>query len=770
MEVICERCGTEYEFDDALVSERGTTVQCTNCGLQFKVRREGSTGAEHWLVRTVDGRELSFAALRELQTAIASQDVSREDVLSRGASRPRRLGSIAELEPFFAAAVPPPTVPRNNKTLPPPGLGVPPQGSGRIEVSVAMPLPRPRDPIPPSPDSLADTALRPPKAAVAEPSPTKRAGRPASLPPPPAVGRATTPGLGARALPPLTPPPAPAIHHGASDDTWSVDDQAATAERPRVSPAAAPEAPSPARAAAPTPEPRSVEVIDDPSSDGSLGSLGPQPLGHQPSGVSVMPSLRTPTPPEIRLGSAMDDAFQEPRFTSPYSTRRSGSARWIVGTIVVGGLLFASVVVGRRYLTQGPTPGSQDPKVAALLADGERALAEDDLEGAKEHLDKASALAEKDPRVATALARLAVLRADVAWLRARIAAPTDPDAEAAKREVDVAGARARKAADYAFALTADDPNVLRARVDSLRITSDLAAARALVARLPEQPETWLTQATLELCDDKPAYPAIVQKLEKVRDAKAGGLRVKALLVYALTLSGDRQKAKAVASELGAAAHPHPLAGALRTFAEKGGTLELGAIPDVVPSDPKEAIKLGYAALEKNEPALAEKLFRGALDKLKGDAEASVGLALALSKRNDKVAASKLLEQVLRRDGKHLAAMAAMADLKWELGDKPGAQALYKDVAARGPSPFEERAKERLKAKVASADGPKGPAEPGSSDRVPDDYVWKPDEQPKAPTTGEPAKPPPTSDPPKPEPKPETPPAPPPTPPPGDAPP
>jgi predicted Zn finger-like uncharacterized protein len=605
MEVICERCGTEYEFDDALVSERGTTVQCTNCGLQFKVRREGSSGVEHWLVRTVDGRELSFAALRELQAAIAGQDVSREDVLSRGASRPRRLGSIAELEPFFAAAVPPPTVPRNNKTLPPPGLGVPPQGSGRIEVSVAMPLPRPREPIPPSPDSLADTALRPAKA---EATPGKRGGRPASLPPPPAVGRSTTPGLGARALPPPTPPPAPAIHRAASDDTWSVDDQAATAERPRVSPAAVPEVAPAARAPAPTPEPRSVEVIDDPSSD---GSLGPQPLGSQAPGVSLMPSLRTPTPPEIRLGSAMDDAFQEPRFTSPYSTRRSGSARWIVGTIVVGGLLFASVVVGRRYLSQGPTPGSQDPKVAALLTDGERALAEDDLEGAKEHLDKASALAEKDPRVATALARLAVLRADVAWLRGRIAAPTDPDAETAKREVEVAGARARKAADYAFALTADDPNVLRARVDSLRITSDLAAARALVARLPDQqPDTWLTQAALELCDEKPAYPAIVQKLEKVRDAKAGGLRVKALLVYALTLAGDRQKAKAVAAELGSATHPHPLAGALRTFAERGGTLELGAIPDVVPSDPREAIKLGFTALEKNEPALAEKLFRG----------------------------------------------------------------------------------------------------------------------------------------------------------------
>ena len=37
MDVRCSRCATEYEFDDALISERGTTVKCTNCGFQFKI-------------------------------------------------------------------------------------------------------------------------------------------------------------------------------------------------------------------------------------------------------------------------------------------------------------------------------------------------------------------------------------------------------------------------------------------------------------------------------------------------------------------------------------------------------------------------------------------------------------------------------------------------------------------------------------------------------------------------------------------------------------
>src|SRR3954464_11883189 len=103
MDVTCERCNTEYEFDDALVSERGTTVKCTTCGHQFKVRRsDGSSAPERWVVRTVDGREMEFTALRELPGAISHARITRDDVLARGSARPRRLGSIAELEPFFA--------------------------------------------------------------------------------------------------------------------------------------------------------------------------------------------------------------------------------------------------------------------------------------------------------------------------------------------------------------------------------------------------------------------------------------------------------------------------------------------------------------------------------------------------------------------------------------------------------------------------------------------------------------------------------------------
>src|SRR5512144_1302733 len=141
MDVTCDRCSTAYEFDDALVSERGTTVKCTNCGHQFKVRRpQPAGGMERWLVRTIDGRELEFRALRELQGAIATAVITRDDVLSRGGSRPRRLGSIAELEPFFASA----GAPSNAST----SLGLGPKAPIIAPPTMGLYQPRARTPTP----------------------------------------------------------------------------------------------------------------------------------------------------------------------------------------------------------------------------------------------------------------------------------------------------------------------------------------------------------------------------------------------------------------------------------------------------------------------------------------------------------------------------------------------------------------------------------------------------------------------------------------------
>jgi predicted Zn finger-like uncharacterized protein len=103
MNVTCVRCGTEYEFDDALVSERGTTVRCTRCAFEFRVRmpRTADRPAERWIVRKVTGEEYDFVSLTDLQQAIHLRRVSPQDELSRDGQTFRMLADAEEFEAFF---------------------------------------------------------------------------------------------------------------------------------------------------------------------------------------------------------------------------------------------------------------------------------------------------------------------------------------------------------------------------------------------------------------------------------------------------------------------------------------------------------------------------------------------------------------------------------------------------------------------------------------------------------------------------------------------
>src|SRR5687768_14186582 len=98
MDVTCERCGTEYEFDETLVAARGTTVKCTNCGHLFKVFRPGASTSEprSWAVRR-DGSTASesIASLKELQRMITLGQLTPDDQISRSGEAWKRLGDIA---------------------------------------------------------------------------------------------------------------------------------------------------------------------------------------------------------------------------------------------------------------------------------------------------------------------------------------------------------------------------------------------------------------------------------------------------------------------------------------------------------------------------------------------------------------------------------------------------------------------------------------------------------------------------------------------------
>jgi predicted Zn finger-like uncharacterized protein len=133
MDVRCDRCQTEYELDDDIVTDAGASVQCTTCGHTFFVRRQGRVTAAspggvgrrtaeaaesglggsggrseepapaspEWTLDTEDGKVHRFRELNTLQKWIVERRVTREDRVSHAGGPFRLLGELPELVPFF---------------------------------------------------------------------------------------------------------------------------------------------------------------------------------------------------------------------------------------------------------------------------------------------------------------------------------------------------------------------------------------------------------------------------------------------------------------------------------------------------------------------------------------------------------------------------------------------------------------------------------------------------------------------------------------------
>lgn len=113
MDVRCERCQTEYEVEDASVSDLGTEVQCSDCGHLFMVKRPaGATSAAGapasnesqaagWQLVTTFGQSHDVRDLTQLHKWIVERRVTRNDKISQDGQSWQTLGSMAELVPFF---------------------------------------------------------------------------------------------------------------------------------------------------------------------------------------------------------------------------------------------------------------------------------------------------------------------------------------------------------------------------------------------------------------------------------------------------------------------------------------------------------------------------------------------------------------------------------------------------------------------------------------------------------------------------------------------
>lgn len=748
MYVQCERCQAEYEFDDALVSERGTTVKCTSCGHQFKIKRASGAGAgdgDRWMVTTNDGRSLVFSSLKELQRAIVAKTVARNDQLSRAGSAPKALGSIAELEPFFEERrARNPSVPDNRPMLatssrPPPPLPMP-MGS------LSAPIPSQSGNTIPAPGGPS-IGLQPPRQ--------KMRSQPSIPPPLPPRANSRAPS----APGPLAPMPK-------ADGPWSGDDtpthalirDAAAAVPPVASKKdePKPEAKDAAAAPAKKEEPKAAE-------SGRGRSIDPPPPRPKPAPAVDRTEPLPPMTSERPARISASDALRGPSpsmYDSSQGGRRMGG--WIVGLVLLGGVSAVGFFMMSRARTQQATETqtATDPRVATFLSAGESALAQGNLDLAKENFDKASALAEKNPDVLLAVARLAASRADLAWLRQKLLVDGSDDARVNKQQLDDLAAAARKAAEDAQKGAPDNAALVRARIDALRISGDTKSARDLVDKiLPtgSQPETAYVLAALDLAEKDPPWSVVLSRLRTAAAGEGTASRARAALVVALAQSGDGAEARRELDRLAAQPRVHPLLPTLRAFLDRTApataagkdagaavaavdvknlpptttptapttptvtTTPTGATgtpttpttpttpknPETsgggstgggtagLPSDPRTLIRMAEAAKGKRDLDRAKTLYEAALAKNAGDSEALAGLGDVLRSQGDTSGAQSYYKRALAVNPSYLPALIGLADVQWDGGDKAGAQKAYRDIVDRFPEPaYPARVKQR----------------------------------------------------------------------------
>jgi predicted Zn finger-like uncharacterized protein len=104
MDVKCEQCSAEYDFDESLLGDKGTTVKCSTCGHIFRVQpRRGAPRPTLQLRYARSGQVEQLGSLRDLQSLIHAGVVSADDLLGRQGFPWRRLGDVPELRNFFTS-------------------------------------------------------------------------------------------------------------------------------------------------------------------------------------------------------------------------------------------------------------------------------------------------------------------------------------------------------------------------------------------------------------------------------------------------------------------------------------------------------------------------------------------------------------------------------------------------------------------------------------------------------------------------------------------
>jgi tetratricopeptide (TPR) repeat protein len=413
------------------------------------------------------------------------------------------------------------------------------------------------------------------------------------------------------------------------------------------------------------------------------------------------------------MRAASPSAVEEELYSLPRRRRVGG---WIVAVVLLLAVGVGGWAVARPYLVARSEAGAVrvDPRARQFVTDGERAMSDGNLDSAQEAFDKASALAEHDPRVLLDEARVSAARADVPWLKLRLL-PADATEEArtTKMQLDDAVARTNRWADAAVAAASGDPAAARAKLDAQRLAGDREAARSSVAKvlaLGSQAETSYVLAALDLAEQDPLWTTVIDRLRTAAAGEGNAGRARAALVYALAKSGDRDGARAELGKLDALTRPYPLVPNLHALVDKmpakvadknaSGIMphvDVSALPGAKRTPSGEGASGGESggettgglqaaaqAIKKGDWNRARQVYEALVARNPSDSEALAGIGDVDRAQGNSAGAIAAYKRALAVNPSYLPALLGVADTQWASGDRASAARSYKDIADRFP--------------------------------------------------------------------------------------
>ena len=524
MDVTCERCDTEYEFDETLLSGRGTSVKCTNCGHVFKVYPTAGAEADRttsvWRLKLEDDSIDMIDSLRELQRRISSGELTPENEIARGDESWKPLGSIPELETFFQAA-------GVEVSAAPAGLGTD-SSAPHAEPSKESSLPpgrRPRQPtllgVMPVDKMTSGGAM--PQGLGSAPSAEAR-DEPAGK----SVGVTNNEARESTAAEPGSGTSRPVSPY--SSDSWA--DPGADTAQPRVI------SPAPARSA----EPQEAEFEEQPLSAG-----------------------RPSTPPP---------AYYDDDDDIPALPGRGGSPlRWLMFIVLVGGLalMFAQWPRVAQLLGIAGDPA----RVAASVADGDAAVFEAHPEAYASAIEAYGRAIEsggdRDPEI---LAKLSHAYA--------LAAQAQMDDGATPDSIESLTTAARMTAESATELDRRDLDAALAEADALRLTGDLPQARRVLEEVRSMSfsrtaEFFRIDARLGAAEAGGDMQAALRSARQAAELAPDGIAYLLLLARAQRAAGEDAAAREQLVAILADRPAHPTA--TKLLADLDAAQAAEAVPD-----------------------------------------------------------------------------------------------------------------------------------------------------------------------------------------------